>query len=79
MILWLAWTLSHLTGTEHMRTGQFLASQLTQLDLPAGLLPTIVFILACGIALGHEDLSAPENAFITERAEVDAFASFHGF
>ena len=36
-------------------------------------------ILACGIALGHEDLSAPENAFITERAEVDAFASFHGF
>lgn len=36
-------------------------------------------ILACGIALGHEDPSAPENAFITERAEVEAFASFHGF
>ena len=36
-------------------------------------------ILACGIALGHEDLSAPENAFITERGEVETFASFHGF
>jgi len=36
-------------------------------------------ILACGIALGHEDLSAPENAFITERTDVEAFASFHGF
>lgn len=36
-------------------------------------------ILACGIALGYEDPSAPENAFMTERAEVDAFASFHGF
>ena len=36
-------------------------------------------ILVCGIALGHEDLQAPENAFITERAEAGEFASFHGF
>lgn len=36
-------------------------------------------ILTCGIALGHEDLAAPENAFITERAGVDEFTSFHGF
>lgn len=36
-------------------------------------------ILACGIALGYEDLAAPENAFITERADVETFASFHGF
>ena len=36
-------------------------------------------ILACGIALGHEDPSAPENAFITERGEVETFTSFHGF
>ena len=36
-------------------------------------------ILACGIALGHEDPSAPENAFITERGEVATFTSFHGF
>ena len=36
-------------------------------------------ILACGIALGHEDLSAPENAFITERTDVETLASFHGF
>lgn len=50
VILWLAWTLSHLTGAEHMQTGQFLAAQLTQFDLPAGLFPTIVFILACAIA-----------------------------
>ncbi len=50
VILWLAWTLSHLTGSEHMRTGEFIAAQLTQLDLAAGLLPTIVFVLACVIA-----------------------------
>ena len=31
---------------------------------------------ACGIALGHEDLSAPENAITERDAEVDAFASF---
>lgn len=36
-------------------------------------------ILLCGIALGHEDLQAPENAFITERASLDEFVSFHGF
>ena len=36
-------------------------------------------ILACGIALGHEDPAAPENAFITERAQPDEFAHFAGF
>jgi nitroreductase len=36
-------------------------------------------MLLCGIALGYEDTSAPENAFITERASVDEFSSFHGF
>ena len=36
-------------------------------------------ILACGIAIGHEDTSAPENAFITERAPVEEFAHFAGF
>lgn len=36
-------------------------------------------ILLCGIALGHEDTAAPENAFITERAASEEFASFHGF
>jgi Na+/H+ antiporter NhaC len=50
VILWLAWTLSHLTGNEHMRTGQFIASKLTQLDLPAGWLPTLVFVLSSAIA-----------------------------
>ncbi|MDP1693679.1 MAG: nitroreductase [Burkholderiaceae bacterium] len=36
-------------------------------------------ILMCGIALGHEDVEAPENAFITERARLEEFVSFHGF
>ena len=36
-------------------------------------------ILACGIALGHEDPAAPENAFNTERAEPEVFAHFAGF
>jgi len=36
-------------------------------------------ILVCGVALGHEDTRAPENAFITERAEPGEFVSFHGF
>ncbi len=36
-------------------------------------------ILLCGIALGHEDTAAPENAFITERAAMEEFTSFHGF
>lgn len=36
-------------------------------------------ILACGIALGHEDVTAPENAFITERARPEEFAHFAGF
>ena len=35
-------------------------------------------MLLCGIALGHEDLQAPENAFITERAPLADFVSFHG-
>lgn len=36
-------------------------------------------MLLCGIALGHEDLQAPENGFITERAALGEFVSFHGF
>ena len=50
VILWLAWTLSHLTGSDHMRTSEWVAAQLTQWDLAAGWLPTIVFILASAIA-----------------------------
>lgn len=36
-------------------------------------------ILVCGIALGYEDCSAPENSLVTERQKVAEFASFHGF
>lgn len=50
VILWLAWTLSRLTGNDQMRTGAFIATQLRELDIAAAWMPTIVFILASGIA-----------------------------
>jgi hypothetical protein len=34
--------------------------------------------VVCGVALGHEDTAAPENALRTERAPVSEFAAFHG-
>lgn len=36
-------------------------------------------IVICGIALGTADPDAAENTLRTERAPVDAFATFHGF
>ena len=36
-------------------------------------------LLVCAIALGHEDTAAPENAFLTERAPLADFTTFHGF
>ena len=36
-------------------------------------------ILACGIALGHEDINAPENAVLTTREKASSFSTFHGF
>ncbi len=33
-------------------------------------------IVVCGMALGHEDTSKPENQLRTERASVDEFATF---
>ncbi|MEZ6133304.1 MAG: Na+/H+ antiporter NhaC family protein [Pirellulaceae bacterium] len=50
VILWLAWTLSELTGKEHMQTGAFLASQIGRLELHPGLMPTIIFVFAGFIA-----------------------------
>jgi nitroreductase len=35
--------------------------------------------LVCGMALGHEDKTKPENRLVTEREPVDAFAKFFGF
>jgi nitroreductase len=35
--------------------------------------------VVCGVAIGHEDTAAPENALRTERAPVAEFAAFHGF
>jgi nitroreductase len=34
--------------------------------------------VVCGVALGHEDPAAPENALRTEREPVSGFATFHG-
>ena len=34
--------------------------------------------VVCGMALGHADPAEPANALRTERAEVDAFTTFHG-
>jgi nitroreductase len=36
-------------------------------------------IIICGMALGYEDKSAPENALVTERAKATEFATFDGF
>jgi nitroreductase len=36
-------------------------------------------IVVCGMALGHADPTAPENALETERAPVAEFAAFYGF
>ena len=36
-------------------------------------------IIICGMALGHEDPSAPENRLVTERAPAREFATFDGF
>lgn len=34
-------------------------------------------LLLCGISLGYEDTQAPENAFITEREDIEGFVTFH--
>ena len=36
-------------------------------------------LLACGIALGKADPSAPENTFVVDKLPVSSFATFHGF
>ena len=36
-------------------------------------------VIICGMALGYEDKSAPENALVTERATPNEFATFDGF
>ncbi len=50
IILWLAWTLSNLTGDEYLTTGRFLADQISSTQFPAAFMPTIVFVLSAGIA-----------------------------
>ncbi|KIM00536.1 Oxygen-insensitive NADPH nitroreductase [Paramagnetospirillum magnetotacticum MS-1] len=34
-------------------------------------------VVVCGLALGHADTSAPENALVSERVPVAEFARFH--
>ena len=42
-----------------------------------GLAPEYQFV--CGMCLGYEDATAPENALVSERERCDAFAEFRGF
>ncbi len=49
LILWLAWTLSDLTGDDHLRTGQYLGGVLERGVAPPWM-PTLVFLLAFGVA-----------------------------
>lgn len=49
VILWLAWTLSRLAGKDFLGTGSYLA-ELIKGNIPLALMPTITFVLACGIA-----------------------------
>jgi Na+/H+ antiporter NhaC len=50
VILWLAWSLSKLTGEGYLETGAFLASKISELNLHPGFMPTIIFVFASGIA-----------------------------
>lgn len=50
VILWLAWTLSSLTGDEGLKTGAFLADTIGAVEMSPGFMPTIVFVLASAIA-----------------------------
>ena len=50
VILWLAWTLSNLTGEDYLGTGKFLADWLKETDFPLFIVPTAVFLLSAGIA-----------------------------
>jgi len=36
-------------------------------------------VLLCGVALGYEDPTQPENDLRTQREPVDTFATFHGW
>lgn len=36
-------------------------------------------MVVCGMAIGHEDKSAPANALVTERVPAAAFTDFRGF
>ena len=48
-ILWLAWTLSGITGTQYLGTGEFLGSLLQQ-SVDIRWMPTIVFVLSSFVA-----------------------------
>lgn len=50
VILWLAWTLSTLTGEDFLATGKFLANEISELNVPAAIMPTVIFVLASAIA-----------------------------
>jgi nitroreductase len=37
------------------------------------------WMVVCGMAIGHEDTTAPANALVTERVAARDFAAFRGF
>ena len=50
----------------------------TSVRIPVlGLAPEYQFV--CGMCLGYEDATAPENKLVSERERCDAFAEFRGF
>lgn len=49
VILWLAWTLSRLAGKDFLGTGSYLANMISG-RVALAWMPTITFVLACGIA-----------------------------
>lgn len=52
IILWLAWALSGLTGKDYLATGDFLAGLVVQANISPELMPTIIFLVAGGVAFG---------------------------
>ncbi|MEM7477193.1 MAG: Na+/H+ antiporter NhaC family protein [Planctomycetota bacterium] len=50
VILWLAWALSDLTKQEYLGTGKYLADLLSASNFAPELFPTVIFVLAAGIA-----------------------------
>jgi len=78
-VLVLAWALARITDGEHLRTGLYL-SQLLEGQLRPEWLPTLVFLLACGVAFatgtswGTMGIVMPQAIPVTYQLLVDSSA-----